>query len=141
MNDIDIDAHIEDLERRLAKLKRLEKLRQEVAALEATNIAASKSTRTMGIISDEVCGKFCLGLDRLRSANRQEEVSVPRQVFFYLCRELREIPFAAIGRYSCRNHGTVIHGRRSILNRIDTDPEFARTVAELAEACKAKLAA
>lgn len=141
MNDIDIDAHIEGLERRLAKLKRLEKLRQEVAALEATNIAASKSTRTMGIISDEVCGKFCLGLDLLRSTNRQEDVSVPRQVFFYLCRELLQIPFKSIGRYSCRNHGTVIHGRRSVMNRMDTDPELAHTVAELSQACKAKLAA
>lgn len=140
MNDAAIDAELKALEKRKAKLKRLIALRDEVAGLEDGHIAVSKSKIAMAKISEEVCTRYGIGMDLLRSRNRQEEVATPRQVFFYLCRE-QAIPFKSVGRFVGRDHTTAVHGCRCVRNRIDIDPEFATVVSELSQACKAKLAA
>ncbi len=136
----ELDAEIEALESRKAKLKQIIKLRSEVAAMESTEMMLTDIQLAIKTISKTVCDRFHIRFEMLMSANRHEDVCVPRQIVFYLCRELKHVPYAVAGRFFGKNHGTIISGCRRTADRIDTDPVFARTVTELAQLCKQKLA-
>jgi len=138
VTDAEINAELRALEVRKVKLQRLAKLRREVAELEITAMAGTDDKASIKIITEEVCSKFGVTADRLCSRSRQEDTCVPRQVIFFLTRDLKHIPLALTGRVFGRDHGTVIHGVRSIQERIDTDLHFAATVSAVAQACKTR---
>jgi len=139
VTDAEINGELRALEVRKVKLQRLTKLRREVAELEISAMAGTTDKASIKIITEEVCSRFGVTADRLFSRDRQEDTCIPRQVIFFLSRDLKRIPFMLTGRVFGRNHGTVIHGVRSIQDRIDTDINFAAAVSEVAQACKTRL--
>ena len=69
----------------------------------------------------------------MTQANRgTEDQSTPRMVAMYLARRLTNRTLEAIGEeFGGRDHGTVKHAIKKIRDRMETDPAFARHVAEL----------
>jgi hypothetical protein len=68
----------------------------------------------------------------MASRNRREGIATPRQAAMYLSRQLTNFSLNMIGAHcGGRDHGTVILACRATQNRIDTDPDFARGLAQL----------
>lgn len=142
MTDAQIEVELKALESRKAKLAKLAKLialREEVSAMETSQMAGTKENLAMQIIRTEVCAKFGIREDMLHGSNRRDEVCIPRQVFFYLARELTSMSLRTAGRFLGKDHATVIYGCRSTTDRIETDGGFAQIVSGLEESCRQKL--
>ena len=142
MKEIDenIDREIKALERRKSKLLKLAQLRREIFELEENQMRDSDKMDTVKKVAVEVCQKFNVTFDRLTMKCRENAVAVPRQVVFYITRELSDIRLAELGRIFHKDHGTVLHGHRSVKDRMTVDREFAETVEQLMHSCRQRLA-
>lgn len=66
---------------------------------------------------------------KMKMRDRTAQVAFARQVAMYLCGELTDMKLVAIGEaFGGRDHGTVIHARRTIKDRMDVDAETKRDV-------------
>jgi chromosomal replication initiator protein len=135
-----IDLEIKTLEQRKTKLLKLAQLRREVCELEKNKMCASDTMDTVKKVAVEVCQKFNVTFDRLTMRCRENAVAIPRQVVFYIARELSDIRLTELGRIFHKDHGTVLYGHRSIKDRITVDREFAETVEQLMHSCRRRLA-
>jgi chromosomal replication initiator protein len=136
----DIDLEIKSLEDRKSKLLKLAQLRREVCKLEKNKACASDNSATVKKVATEVCQKFNVTFDRLTMKCRENAVAVPRQVVFYIAREISDIRLAELGRIFHKDHGTVLYGHRSVKERMTVDREFAETVEQLMQSCRQHLA-
>lgn len=142
--DLDIDRECASLESRKAKLLKLEQLRKEVGELELASLtqncnATSEAVCVMQIVCEEVCLAFNLDMERLSRKSREQYIATPRQVVFYLGRELSDISLTGVGRIFHKDHGTILHGCRKIRDRMDTDPKFKDLVTQVTAACQQRL--
>jgi chromosomal replication initiator protein len=135
-----IDLEIKALEQRKFKLLKLAQLRREVCELERNKMCASDKADTVRKVATEVCEKFNVTFDRLTMRCRESAVTVPRQVVFYIARELSDIRLTELGRIFHKDHGTVLSGHRSVKDRMTVDREFAETVGQLMHSCRQRLA-
>lgn len=70
--------------------------------------------------------------DQLVTKKRSRDVSYPRQVAMYLCRELTGMSLPRIGQiFGGRDHTTVIHACDKIQEELDTNAELRRAVTEM----------
>ena len=68
----------------------------------------------------------------MKAKRRTKNVTFPRQVAMYLCRELTDFSLPKIGEeFGGRDHTTVIHAYDKIHELIKEDPQFDRTIKEL----------
>lgn len=66
---------------------------------------------------------------KLKARDRTARIAFPRQVAMYLCSELTDMKLVAIGEaFGGRDHGTVIHAKKTIRDRMDVDAEVKRDV-------------
>ena len=66
---------------------------------------------------------------KMKMKDRTAQVAFARQVAMYLCGELTDMKLVAIGAaFGGRDHGTVIHARKTIRDRMDVDAETKRDV-------------
>ena len=135
-----IDLEIKALEDRKSKLLKLAQLRREVCKLEKNKACASDNSVTVKKVATEVCQKFNVTFDRLTMKCRENAVAVPRQVVFYIARELSDIRLTELGRIFHKDHGTVLYGHRSVKERMTVDRDFAETVEQLMQSCRQRLA-
>lgn len=83
-------------------------------------------------IQDTVARYFDLKTEEFKSKKRTRDLSHPRQIAMYLCRELTEMSLPRIGEeFGGRDHTTVIHAYDKIEEEITTNPETRRIVNEL----------
>lgn len=107
---------------------------EELAAEALKDILSSNTNRviTAGIIQDIVARFFDIKPEEFRSKRRSRDISYPRQIAMYLCRELTELSLPKIGEeFGGRDHTTVIHAIDKISQDIETNPETRRTIEEL----------
>lgn len=82
------------------------------------------------LVSDE----YDLDEEDLRSSSRAAKIALPRQIVMYLTNKHTDQTLVAIARRLRRkNHTTVLHGIRSISNRLETDSAFQQTIQQLEE--------
>ena len=63
------------------------------------------------------------------SQRRNKEISYPRQVAMYLCRNMTDTPLQEIGKaMGGRDHTTVIHGIEKITKDLENTPTLQNTV-------------
>ncbi len=62
--------------------------------------------------------------NELKSKTRQKSIAEPRQIVMFLCKELTDLSFPAIGKLLKRDHTTILHGYKKINQRVDKDPLF-----------------
>ena len=84
------------------------------------------------LIIDTVSRYFDIRPDEFRSKKRNREISYPRQIAMYLCRDLTDLSLPKIGDvFGGRDHTTVIHGIDKIAEELQKNPEMKRTMDEL----------
>ena len=84
------------------------------------------------LIIDTVSRYFDIRQDEFKSKKRNREISFPRQIAMYLCRDLTDLSLPKIGdAFGGRDHTTVIHGIDKITEDLQNNPEIRRTIDEL----------
>ena len=75
---------------------------------------------------------YDLSPEQLISKKRSRDISNPRQVAMFLCRELTNMSLPKIGRaFGGRDHTTVMHAYDKISNEIDKSAELRRAITEI----------
>ena len=78
---------------------------------------------TSKLIQNKVAEYFGIRLDDFKSKRKTRNVTFPRQIAMYLCRELTDMSLPKIGDdFGGRDHTTVIHAHEKICNSTKIDP-------------------
>ena len=84
---------------------------------------------TPSLIINVVAEHFGVSTEDIVSKKRNSEISVPRQVFMYLCRELTDVSLDNIGsNIGGRDHSTIMHGVDKIKEDIKNNEELKNKV-------------
>lgn len=82
-------------------------------------------------IKEEVAKAFNLNPSDINLKTRAERISLPRQVAMYLACTLTDKSLPEIGEAFGKNHATVIFARDKVLQMIQTDPFFNKSVNDI----------
>lgn len=133
-----IDTNIRELEGALNKILALSHLTNQPISLDLAgqalkDIAQVKTKNiTIDLIQEVVAKYFNVRVDDLKAAKRSADISHPRQIAMYLCREVGNLSLPKIGYdFGKRDHTTVIHACNKISKDINENPELKNTVEEL----------
>ncbi|NJD03936.1 MAG: chromosomal replication initiator protein DnaA [Ruminiclostridium sp.] len=101
------------------------------ALKEIISASNSRVINSMMII-DTVSRYFDIRQDEFKSKKRNREISFPRQIAMYLCRDLTDLSLPKIGdAFGGRDHTTVIHAIEKITEDLKNNTEIRRTIDEL----------
>ena len=85
-------------------------------------------------ITDIVCKYFNIDEQSFNSSKRTREVAQARQIAMYLAKQHTKLPLAAIGSaIGGRNHATVLHSCKNVLNLIETDKVVKSQIEEISK--------
>lgn len=83
-------------------------------------------------IQEAVARYFHLKTEELKSQRRSRDVSFPRQIAMYLCREMTDMSLPKIGDdFGGRDHTTVMHACEKIKNEIENSTELRKTIEDI----------
>ena len=84
---------------------------------------------TSQLIIQIVAEHFNIAATDLTSKKKSQNIVIPRQIVMYLCRELTEDSFSAIGQLlGGKDHSTVMHGYEKVLTLIETNDQIKNAV-------------
>ena len=86
-----------------------------------------------------ICTYYCISKEDLFSKGRQTEIVKHRQNLHYLCYKYTLASLRSIGDLTKQDHSTVLNSVSTVSDHIDTEPEYAREIADLElflNACK-----
>jgi chromosomal replication initiator protein len=87
------------------------------------------TTITVATIQQVVAREWGVTPDGLRSKTRTKQLTVPRQVAMYLCRELLALQLVEIGNaFGGRDHSTVIHSLERVAEDMAAEASFSERV-------------
>ncbi|MDU2065477.1 MAG: chromosomal replication initiator protein DnaA [Sporomusaceae bacterium] len=87
---------------------------------------------TPDLIQEEVAAFFKIKLEDFSAKKRTRNVTYPRQIAMYLCRELTDISLPRIGElFGGRDHTTVIHAHDKISRERSEDSKLHNIIIEL----------
>lgn len=87
---------------------------------------------TSKLIMQIVAKFFNIKVTDLTSDKRSNNVTYPRQIAMYLCREIANLSFPAIGRdFGGRDHSTVLHAYGKIKEEYENNVETKNVIEEL----------
>lgn len=89
---------------------------------------SSLSTET---ILEAVSSHFNVKIEEIKSKKRNKPITIARQSYMYLTRELLNESLLNIGKTIERDHSTVIHGIEKIEEKIKKDPNFETSILTL----------
>ncbi|MDR2429447.1 MAG: chromosomal replication initiator protein DnaA [Puniceicoccales bacterium] len=88
-----------------------------------------KNKITAEVIQKKVAEYYRLHLADMTSKKRTSQVAFPRQMAMYLCEQLTDMTLTAIGEaFGGRDHGTVIHARRTVQGQMEVNATVKREV-------------
>jgi len=68
----------------------------------------------------------------LKSKRRTSDVTLPRQIAMYICREMTGLSLPVIGmEFGGRDHTTVLHSCKKITNLVERDRHLRNIVSEI----------
>ena len=131
-----ITSSIRELEGALTKLSAYSKLSHTPLTAEfAENTLKdlispySKEEITPEIIIQVVAEHFHIKPEDIISHRRSADITFPRQIAMYLCRQMTQTPLEAIGKaMGNRNHTTIIYGAEKIAQETTTNESTKNTV-------------
>lgn len=136
-----VKSNVRELEGALIKIKALttlDKNNREVTLEQAidelsTLIYPNKEKEiTPQMIIEMVSSHYNISIDQMCSSKRTREISEPRQIAMYLCKEMTEYPFQSIGSLlGGKDHSTVIHGVKKIGDRYNDDESFHKEIEDI----------
>jgi chromosomal replication initiator protein len=87
---------------------------------------------TSEMIIRAVSSQFGLNPSQLKSKNNARQISQPRQIAMFLCKELTGLSLPQIGRdFGGKHHTTVLHSIRKIAGLRKKDSDLAATVSKI----------
>ena len=131
-----VKSNIRELEGSLNKLIALHKLKKEdinimLASEALKDIVSPNENRqiTPELILEVVSEHYSVSIADLKSGKRNSNISIPRQVAMYLCRNMTDTPLKSIGIIlGGRDHSTVNHGVEKVAQELKIDEAFSNTV-------------
>ncbi len=134
-----IKSNIRDLEGVLLKVKALSEFNDSALTIDFLKehlkdiIVVNNRKITMDIIVKEICSYYSITLEDIKSNRRMKQISYPRQIAMYLCRELTDNSLPVIGDFlGGRDHSTIIHGhdkiKKDMDNNINVQKEIERFI-------------
>ncbi len=98
-------------------------------------IKMSHKEITVDSIVDEVSQQCSVPKSRILSKERKREVVQARQIAMYLSKQHTQAPLASIGlSIGGRNHATVLHACKSVVNMMETDKNIRYLVEDIERA-------
>jgi len=92
---------------------------------------------TIEQIREVVCDYFKLSVDAISTKSRKLEVVQARQIAMYLSKNMTKNSLSMIGNYiGQRDHATVLHACKKVVDMMDTDKHFRKSVEEIEERLK-----
>lgn len=92
---------------------------------------------TIELIQQVVADYYSISLESLLSQRRTMEITYPRQIAMYLCKEMTDSSLKSIGRsFGGRDHTTVISACKKISIDVDSDEKLAVTMEDLQKRIK-----
>ena len=95
---------------------------------------------TIGEIQRIVATHYGLKVSEIKAKTNAKNITFPRQVAMYLCKELTDLSYPEIGKHFSersnekgKHHSTVMYSVQQIKKKIDSDPQFARAVEALSK--------
>ena len=97
----------------------------------------SKRELSIDYISKVVCDYFKLPINQLQTRTRKREIVQARQLAMYFSKNFTKSSLASIGsQIGNKDHATVLHAYKTVLNLIDTDKSFKLYVNEIEQKLK-----
>lgn len=87
-------------------------------------------------ILEEVARYYTIPVEDLKGPRRSREITIPRHIAMYLCRELADLSFPRIGETFNRDHSTVQHACEKIGIDIKTNQAIASAVSDITRQIK-----
>jgi len=136
-----VKSNVRELEGSLVRLIAIASLRGEpisktLAQDAIRNIAKEEESGVVTIqqIQKLVASTYKLTIEELISKNNARQISHPRQVAMYLCKNLTKHSYPEIGRaFGGKHHTTVMHSVEKIETLVSTDETLQRLISELSE--------
>lgn len=136
-----VKHNVRELEGSLIRLVAIASLRGEkiskaLAQDAMRNIAGEEESDAVTIqkIQKAVAASFKITVAELISKSNAQQVSRPRQIAMYLCKQLTKHSYPAIGRaFGGKHHTTVMHSFAKIDSLRRRDAEVQKLVSELSE--------
>jgi chromosomal replication initiator protein len=92
----------------------------------------TKAEITIDYIQKIVCDYFNMAMDSFQSRTRKREVVQARQIAMYLSKNFTKSSLAAIGsQIGSKDHATVLHACKTVVNLLDTDRQFKTDLEEI----------
>jgi len=140
-----ISSNIRELEGALTRLVAFSKMKEEPISMELavealkTILPETKSRPiTIPFIQEVVAAYFGLKIDDLKAKKRTREVTFPRQIAMFLCRELTDLSLPKIGEaFGGRDHTTVMHSYDKVSSDLETDESLQPLLDELTSRLRA----
>ncbi len=134
-----IESNIRELEGALNRVVAYAKLHKsqisrELAIQALKSILPENKVKviTIELIQQTTAQYFHLKSDDMVTKKRTNNISFPRQIAMYLCRELTDITFEKIGEeFGGRHYSTVIHACEEIGQKIKSDPKTKKAVDDI----------
>lgn len=134
-----IDSNIRELEGSLTRLVAFSSLTGrgiDIALAEEAlrEVFAQRETRriTCDTIQATVANYYSVTVEDLKSARRNREITVPRQVAMFLTREMLSLSLPRIGEaFGGRDHTTVMHSCDKIVEHLKTNPGFLSQIDDI----------
>ena len=134
-----IASNIRELEGALNRVVAFSSLTEDLINVDLASVALkdiltankAKIVNSKNII-DAVSRYFDIKPEDFKSKKRSRDISYPRQIAMYLCRELTELSLPKIGYiFGGRDHTTVIHACDKISEERQNNSETRRALEEL----------
>ncbi len=131
-----IKSNIRELEGALNQISNLSKLKNRPITMDIvqealSNIVSPDAQKpvTPEMIINIVAEHFNITSEDIKSSKRSRDISYPRQICMYLCRQLTDNSLQTIGSALGRNdHTTVLHGENKIKNDLKYDDALKNTI-------------
>lgn len=136
-----VKHNVRELEGSLIRLVAISSLRGEkisktLAQDAMRNIAGEDESDAITIqqIQKVVAGSFKISVAELLSKSNAQQVSRPRQIAMYLCKQLTKYSYPAIGRaFGGKHHTTVMHSYAKVESLRLRDSQMQKIVSDLSE--------
>lgn len=101
------------------------------------NLGSEEYVISIKNIINAVCKHFDISPEQMKSKSRKREISHPRHIAMYLCRNLTEESFANIGKeFGNMDHTSIIHGCDKIESECLNNSQTRKIVSEIKEGFK-----
>ena len=132
-----VQSNVRELEGTLLRLAVLADAQQRPLDIELARTALGaqlpkgRDARQTSVedVQRAACEYFQIGIKELMSDRRHRNVSLPRMIAMYICRERLELSYPNIGaRFGNKDHTTVMNAHRKISALVETDERVKRAI-------------